>query len=158
METIEYKNPHLDRTLWAKGIWDDEPDKKRWQDEATGLPCLIVRNYSGALCGYVGLPPSHPLYGKSYDEPNVEVHGGLTFAGKCQERDNECEGVCHKAPPGEDDVFWFGFDCHHHMDKAPQDFDVHKYLRMDDPYARYRDFAYVTAEVESLARQLKDAA
>lgn len=149
METIEYKNPGLPRTFWGKGEWENEPDKKQWGDESTGLPCLIVRNYSGALCGYVGLPPSHPLYGKEYDDVAVDCHGGLTFAGQCQEPVNECEGVCHKAPEGEDNVWWLGFDCHHYMDKTPQDFILKR-----EEGAVYRDFAYVTAQVQHLATQL----
>lgn len=30
--------------------------------------------------GYVILPKEHPDYGKSYEEINASVHGGLTFA------------------------------------------------------------------------------
>lgn len=64
MKTIEYRT--IDKSAWPRGEWDAEPDKVQWQDEATGLPCLIVRNSGGALCGYVGLSEGHPLYGKSY--------------------------------------------------------------------------------------------
>ena len=35
-----------DKRTWPRGVWDDEPDKKQWRDEATGYPCLIVRNQS----------------------------------------------------------------------------------------------------------------
>lgn len=152
METIEYKNPGLDRQAWPTGEWDNEPDKKQWQDEATGLPCLIVRNWSGALCGYVGVSPSHPLYGKGYDEKDVEVHGGLTFADKCQEGVNECGTICHKAPAGEDDVWWFGFDCHHYGDYAPSDSADRTYWR---DVCTYRNIEYVESEIKSLASQLK---
>lgn len=37
---------------------------------------------SGWGCGYVAVPPEHPLYGKSYmdeDYPDFNVHGGITF-------------------------------------------------------------------------------
>lgn len=30
--------------------------------------------------GYVIIPPGHPAHGKDYDDINVDVHGGLTFA------------------------------------------------------------------------------
>ena len=30
--------------------------------------------------GYVVIPKGHPLHGKGYDEIDVDVHGGLTFA------------------------------------------------------------------------------
>lgn len=83
MQAIEYRT--VDKSEWLDGPWKYEPDKKQWRDEATGLPCLIVRGPSGSLCGYVGVPPTHPAYGKQYDDVSVEVHGGLTFADKCAE-------------------------------------------------------------------------
>lgn len=64
MKTIEYRTK--DRSEWGAGPWSNEPDKVQWQDEATGLPCLMVRNHSGAWCGYVGVAEGHPLYGQGY--------------------------------------------------------------------------------------------
>lgn len=66
MQTIEYR--FRDKSSWGDGPWQSEPDKKQWRDEATGLPCLIVRGPSGALCGYVGIAEGHPYFGKSYDD------------------------------------------------------------------------------------------
>lgn len=67
MQTIEERD--VDKSSWPAGPWIEEPDKKQWQDAATGLPCLIVRHpRHGNLCGYVGVPQSHPLHGKSYSE------------------------------------------------------------------------------------------
>lgn len=88
MERVEYRNV-IDKTEWARGAWDNEPDKIQWQDEATGLPCLIVRGPSGALCGYVGVAPGHPWHGKDYDSCDVDVHWGLTFAHGCAEISRE---------------------------------------------------------------------
>lgn len=149
MQTIEYRT--FDKSSWGSGPWQDEPDKKQWQDEATGYPRLIVRNQMGALCGYVGVSKPHPNFSQGYEEPEVLVHGGLTFADHCRDTQSECEGVCHKVAQGEDDgVWWFGFDCLHGGDSSPpvcaRHFD----------YGVYRDFAYVTAEVASLAIQLKE--
>lgn len=96
MEKIEYRTK--DKSKWPRGPWDDEPDKVQWQDEATGLPCLIVRSPVGALCGYVGVPPDHPWHGKEYDDEaliGVEVHGGLSFAAFCQPGP-ENQSICHK--------------------------------------------------------------
>jgi hypothetical protein len=42
METIEYRTQ--DKTQWGNGDWQNEPDKKQWQDTETGYPCLIVCN------------------------------------------------------------------------------------------------------------------
>jgi len=84
MQTKEYRN--IDKSEWARGPWDDEPDKMQWPDATTGLPCLVVRNGSGALCGYVGVPPGHPAHGMDYGALDVQVHGGLTFARGCADQ------------------------------------------------------------------------
>lgn len=112
-----------DKSAWGPGPWQSEPDKAQWVDEATGLPCLAVRNSGGAWCGYVGVLPGHPLHGVDYSTeveglaallerrkvdpigatpsfatllacltgelhatPEVvfRVHGGITFASRCQ--------------------------------------------------------------------------
>ena len=57
---------YLDRSQWSRGEWDDEPDKMQWSDGVTGLPCLIVRNDLGSLCGYVGVTEGHPLFAIDY--------------------------------------------------------------------------------------------
>lgn len=151
-EEMDYK---VDREGWAKGPWDDEPDRLEWRDQVTGMPCLIVRSgTTGALCGYVGVPPSHADHGKHWqDVEGVDVHGGLTYSSKC------AGPICHVAAPGEpDDVWWLGFDCAHHLDAAPgHDFrmamipDLPKGFRDGNVY---RDVAYVRAETTRLARQL----
>lgn len=111
MEAIEYRT--VDKSEWGPGEWQDEPDKVQWKDEATGLPCLIVRNWSGALCGYAGVSEGHPLFAKDYSAtlPHecdgscsaeydyhrydaspagmVSVHGGLTFSGFCFDASRE---------------------------------------------------------------------
>lgn len=68
MQRIEYRT--IDKSQWGEGPWQDEPDKIQWQDEETGLPCLIVRGHMGFLCGYVGVGPDHPGYGLNYDGDN----------------------------------------------------------------------------------------
>lgn len=80
---------YVDKSAWPRGEWDGEPDKKQWTDPATGLPCLIVRNPGGALCGYVGVSAGHPAFEKNWDAVNVDVHGGLTFADKCADMSRE---------------------------------------------------------------------
>jgi len=111
-ENIEHA---VDRTGWPPGAWDNEPDRDEWR--AHGFPCLIVRNRYGALCGYVGLPPGHPLHGKDYSDDetaDLDVHGGLTYA-------NACAGhICHVPREGEPaEVWWLGFDCGHSCDIQP---------------------------------------
>lgn len=160
METIEYRNV-INKTTWPRGPWDREPDKKQWRDETTGLPCLIVRGPSGALCGYVGVPSGHPWHGQDTDSVGTympkpdghdeawypDVHGGLTFSGACQHGDNPAEQICHIPGPGEpDDVWWLGFDCAHYRDFTP----AYGSIGRDDVY---RTLGYVTAQVEKLAGQ-----
>lgn len=140
---------HHDRTGWPSGEWDSEPD--RLEFEHAGLNCVIHRGGSGALCGYVGIPKSHPMHGKDYDAvhsemPDLEVHGGLTYA-------NECQGaVCHVPKEVEDEsLWWLGFDCAHSGDVCPAHLRFHG--RMSD-YERYKNVDYVRKETECLAEQL----
>jgi len=88
MKTIEYRTQ--DKSTWeVRGEWDNEPDKVQWKDEATGLPCLIVRGPLGAWCGYVGVSEGHKFFGKDYDDVDADVHGGLTFAKGCSDHSPE---------------------------------------------------------------------
>ena len=109
----------VDKTAWGEGPWSGEVDKEQFTDEATGLPCLVKRNHSGSLCGYVGVSEGHPWFGKDYGDLSADVHGGLTFADFCQEGD-EAHTICHVPGPGEPDrVYWLGFDCGHAWDLVP---------------------------------------
>ena len=170
METRAYHT--MDKTTWGSGPWQSEPDKLQWQDEATGLPCLVVRNWRGNLCGYVGVPSSHPAHGKPYSTwnydydgnklpttavveaiNNIEVHGGLTFASGCGHGDDESTGVCHVPAAGEpDDAHWFGFDCAHSWDLSPGHAASYPQFCCDD--TEYRTLPYVQDECRELARQL----
>lgn len=177
METIEYQtNPKILREGWPEGPWNEEPDKIQFEDEATGYPCLIVRNRMGALCGYVGVPAGHRFHGVGYDDVRVgdsaeyddanypPAHGGLTFADKCHEGVPEGEGICHIPGPGEpDDPWWLGFDTAHGDDVIPG------MLAMDEKYGTagsrsywsdgtYKDVAYVKRNIAELAEWLKAAA
>jgi len=172
-------NYRVDRTGWDPGPWDNEPDRLEWRSH--GLPCLIVRNDLGNLCGYVAVPPGHPDHGAHYDAPDVEVHGGLTYSSPCSAHGGP---ICH-IPSREtgvvDDVWWLGFDCGHAFDYWPQRAAIRKMVlqtaeskppeelaRIEALYSddsllgrrrglwrdEYRSIEYVRAEVESLAMQL----
>ncbi len=106
------------RENWPAGPWDAEGPEDRIEWRHKGVPCLMVRNLMGAWCGYAAVGPDHPWHGKDYshEDVNVDVHGGLTFADKCQEGGK----ICHVAQPGEPDpVWWFGFDTAHSGDRVP---------------------------------------
>jgi hypothetical protein len=155
METVEH--PLIDKSSWGPGPWQEEPDRIEFQH--AGLPCLMVRHDRGGhWCGYAAVPPGHPLHGKSYDDADVEAHGGLTYAKKCEGE------ICHVPAPGEpDDVWWFGFDCAHAGDFAPgheatmMSIPAIVKLRSKNPFIRddvYRDMRYVRDQTERLAEQL----
>jgi hypothetical protein len=161
------------RKRFARGPWDNEPDRIEFTH--VGFACLIVRNHTGTLCGYVGVPEDHPCYKKDYSEVDVDVHGGLTFAAACQ-----VDGpICHIPEPGmTDNVWWFGFDTGHFMDISPSMLwmeqtytelgeiadarekrheEFNQVFGHNDPMKEtYKDIAYVTGEVKSLAEQLKE--
>jgi hypothetical protein len=165
----------MDKSSWADGPWQAEPDKEQWADEATGLPCLLKRNPLGALCGYVGVSEGHPWHGQGYspgysgecDDTElppalraldaVEVHGGLTYADSCQDGP-EGETICHVAAPGEPEpLWWFGFDCAHAFDYCPGMEARSQAIRASSPALAgadiYRTADYVKAACASLAAQ-----
>ena len=158
----------IDKSEWGPGAWQDEPDKIQWRDEETGLPCLVNRGPGGNWCGYVGVSRDHPFYEQPYnDHYDVEVHGGLTYADHCAHGPEE-SSICHIPDPGEpDDVWWFGFDCGHSMDIAPEREarDRKRYEQTGDPLwlplrgpweEVYRTVDYAREQTTELARQLHE--
>lgn len=139
----ERLEPHvIDKTGWPPGPWHNEPDRVDF--EHAGYACMILRNGSGALCGYVGVDETHPDFGKHYNDLPFSVHGGLTYSDLCSGH------ICHVPKPGMPDrVWWLGFDCNHYDDFAP---GSPIWARMSGVY---RDIAYVTQETKSLAEQLR---
>lgn len=155
----------VDKSAWARGPWDSEPDKMQWVDEATGLPCLIHRAYTtGGLCGYVGVSAGHALFEVSGEDGDIDVHGGLNFFRHCMPAEDESSGICHVVGTDEDDnVWWLGFDCSHVGDVSPAiDALVRStmLLPMENQYRRlfgadvYRDIEYVRQQCAELAMQL----
>jgi len=145
MKTWENTN----KSEWAEGQWQSEPDKAQWV--SNDLDCLIVRGPSGALCGYVGVPESHKHFEDDYGLPDVEVHGGLTFADRCRpSSEGDHKGVCHiEEGAANKTVWWLGFDCAHGYDIMPK----HDCPSISGE-STYRAFDYVKREVERLAEQL----
>lgn len=158
------------RKILPSGPWDKEPNRVNWK--AHGLDCMAIRHAECFhWCGYVGVPPSHPDYGKGYDDVEGDVHGGLTYS-------NECDGhICHiPEDGGEDKIHWFGFDCAHCYDMSPglearlkqlktqRSLEASRELQRlyEQDNARfsgtYRDLEWVKKETEKLARQLAERA
>ena len=143
------KTVGAERKLWGEGPWSNEPDRVEWRH--CGLPCLMLRGDGGAWCGYVGVPPGHPLYDKPDASDDLAAHGGINFTARCR------GAICHVPEPGEpEDVFWFGFDCAHARDRKPIESSP---LFAAFPLAGvrvYRAVAFVKREVERLAEQIKE--
>lgn len=153
--------------ITSVGPWTTEPDKAQWVDPDTGLDCLIVRNRGGALCGYVGVPVEHPAFGQDYNDVDVHVHGGLTYADTCQQEGEAGEpsgGICHVPLPGRPhEIYWLGFDCAHAWDLSPgmRDWErehMPQHLLDHKSQDVYRDLGYVVCEITALARQLSQIA
>lgn len=163
MEHREYTT--MDKSDWGDGPWQNEPDKIQFVDRATGLPCLIVRNHSGALCGYVGVPQGHKAWRLHYDDDafrRISVHGGLTFADHCHDSGDETRGICHVPAAGDaDNVWWLGFDCSHVDDVMPAHRKIFEQINLpgyDKVHKndRYRTVNYVKRHIAKLALQLND--
>lgn len=162
---LEAANQHVvDKSKWGPGPWQSEMDRYEWRYQ--GIPCLIVRGPSGALCGYAAVTEGHPWHGKGYSEcvdkcgkewchhtPEsiINVHGGLTFADRCDEGGS----ICHVPQAGEPDkVWWFGFDCAHCGDISPKYSEYGLEVLAGKFGEVYRDVDYVRREVHKLADQL----
>lgn len=149
MTASERTNQPVDRTGWPSGPWDGEPDRVDFVH--AGFACFVKRGPMGAWCGYVGVPETHPAFGKPYDDVNVDVHGGLTYADRCSGE------LCHVPQPGTpDNVWWLGFDCAHCHDITPATMKYRSQFPASYEEA-YRDLSYVRAETERLADQLAES-
>jgi hypothetical protein len=161
---------------WGPGPWDTEPDELTWQDERTGLKCKLRRNsHLGILCGYVGIPPGHVLFGWDYHDDikldpkflkgsidDVSVFSLFTYNKEEHDNDTVPIDIALKVHGGlswsdeEEGLWWFGFDCGHAWDLSPglQVF----YQRHAFNFHRnqtYRDVNFVKQQCADLAFQLK---
>lgn len=147
--------------------WLTEPNHKEFW--FNGYMCALIRNEMGNWCGYVAVPESHPAYKKDYDDIDVSVHGGLTYADTHLPVKGENNG-------GEmfDPMWWLGFDCAHLDDFVPSiddpDSAMNQKILAQTPdsdwlaskreqmlagsYKTYKDMEYVLAETRHLAEQL----
>lgn len=153
----------IDKTTWAVGKWDSEPDRVQWENMKSRYPCLIRRAYvSGSWCGYVGVLETHKLHGVDRNdvEDGVDVHGGLTFADYGFQTKLKPDGVNIEGDGDFEKLWWFGFDCGHYADVKPA---IDALLRETSrqglahfPGDSYKTWKYVIAETNALAEQLKE--
>lgn len=137
------------KLLFEHRPWESEPNEADWIDEPTKYKCRIVRNeHTGTLCGYVGIPRGHKMYGVKYQELekqySIPVHGGLTYSGQL-------------GGGGVFDGWYFGFDTAHSEDFSPK-LVVHmlRWAKTEGAshhyrHEKYRTWDYVKAEVNMLA-------
>jgi hypothetical protein len=118
---------------WGHGPWEAEPNEVVWNDEVTGLPCLIVRDTFGYLSGFVGVQENSRYHGMGAGEVFFSTHGGVAAAGR------------KSSDPLRRGLWWFGFDCAHHLDVVPG---------LPGQSGEYRDIDYVRTECSKLATQI----
>lgn len=117
---------------------------KDWTTQA-GLRAVILLVRGSHHCGYVELPER--LGKPGYDESPImelNVHGGVTYAGNLPEMDNK---------------YVVGYDCAHYGDymKCPEELkgtDMEKLWSFDDGI--WRDEEFCTNECEKLAQQISE--
>ena len=156
-------HPHGD------GPWKDEPDKAQWVDKGTGLDALAVRSGKGVWCGYVGVPPDHPWYGKSAE--GLPIAGvEVDYSDVCVEGGEDQPQVCHVPEPGRPErVWWLGWHNAHAGDLVPGDaarvevaVSPGEYVELLAvggpvwPYGTYRTLEHVRRQVLLVAVQCDD--
>lgn len=106
---------------------NDDPGKIYADWEQDNYRCLVMRGPS-SICGYIGVKPDHPYFGKDYSslEHYIECHGGLTFAR---------EGNGHW-PEG---YWWFGWDYAHYGDAC--------FYELKEGRVNYDEFEYSPQDV-----------
>ncbi len=157
------------------GPWEAEADKVAWTDPMTGYACIILRDVRGKhLRGFVGIPPSHPFFGRQTGTLigyQIGVHGGLDYSHHCQRQEPEYRSICHTrivvARPEtiyendkakeHDDAWWLGFSCNQPGDAWPDGYGglkTHETMHGVNE-STYKDERFVYRECVRLALQLK---
>lgn len=149
-------------------LTDEDPwnlEEQRYDFHYKGMPCLVMRNHSGALCGYVGVTKEHPLYGVHPDH-HIFVHGRVTFSEFGDGTAHVDKWFYHAPYDLEGNlVWWIGFHCAHAGDYCPGTAETLRKMgatkEMYEPkqvgqfMEVYRDFDYVLNEVRKLGDQLE---
>jgi len=132
------------RAKWGEGPWVYESDQITWQDNETNLYCFAIRNSEmGTWCGYVAIDNTYSIYENKYDDIDVLIHGGLTYAGNIDELFSafaEDENLKNLSV--------FGFDCGHAGDFIP-------FFKSNILNGVYRNAMFIKQECASLAKQFQ---
>jgi hypothetical protein len=154
--------------------------EKTWQHK--GNTCVVVMTDQGHRCGYVGITPDHPLYGKDYLEPAEvlmkyldELKGSVIgkrgiISVLCWDQEsmrpdvffNVHGGITYSGgdpeyPIPQENTWWFGYDCAHAGDAKDLSVVSDKMRQIEEEYPTggvLRTLEYCIAECESLSEQL----
>ena len=101
---------------------------------------------AGYANGYVAVPPSHPLHGKRYDDPDVDIdiHGGLTFSESMADLNEEAFAA---------DIECIDFD---NFDEIPKDYWVFGFDTMHYDDGPHLDRDWCINETKDLLKQLQE--
>lgn len=134
--------------------------------EHAGYKCVVTFGAIGHRCGYVGIPKSHSLYGKDYQEHldikkadigDREISGIFPWLGACLDKDERirieayfsvhggitfADGGENSSYPIESDLWWFGFDCGHCDDGKELELAYER-------FPNYRKILSMQIEIES---------
>lgn len=159
--------------------WNDEPND--FMLTAFGLPVRARRHELwGHWCGFVGVPPSHPLFGHHFRDPvphppgmmkrpfAVDEHGALNVLTSTFDHAEWGEGYASVSLiigahgglsyaghlHGDAENWYFGFDCSHAGDLQPLALDVGIDPEWYLSVSVYRTMAFVQSECLNLAEQL----
>jgi hypothetical protein len=115
--------------------------RKEW--EAHGFKCRVLDSPFQGYNGYVAVQKNHPIFGLSYNDFDINVHGGITFAdfGK-DELDSKSGEMLWPNP----ELYWIGFDTAHLGDWVGYE---------PDRPGRKWSIEDVAQETEQIAKQLK---
>lgn len=132
------------RDRWGEGPWQGEPDHVEWVQGP--IYCVIQRTPMGTLCGYVGVPHGHPLYGVTHTDDKIgllDVHGGLSFSAR---------NLPGQGSQFDGHLWWFGFHCANKCDFVPE-----STMRAGtEDVQDYRNLSFVTNEVVCAARFMQN--
>lgn len=161
-----YRNEYHPST---RGPWASEPDKIAWTDQATGYPCIVVREYTGEFGSYVSVPADHPLSGFTADALPSAIGEGLhcpvTYSRGCDHTAPERRSVCHvyhkgryiprahrDLPRHDEHAWWLGMVLDGPRDLCPN--SGHTPALAAERGRTYRDVTFAVNQATLLARRL----
>lgn len=82
--------------------------RKDWNSH--GFKCRVLDSPFEGYNGYVAVTKDHPIHGLSYNDFDVDVHGGITFADFGNDEPDKKSGEVLWPNP---ELYWIGFDTAH---------------------------------------------